>query len=629
MTPQIADGIGRPVALVALVIAVTLSCLAGAATAAVCPFNAHSFGARGDGVTDDTDSLQAAINAAAVDTVCNTVYVPDGTYMIAADTKGLVMASNVSLDLAPGAILKAKTCGSAYSVVRIFHRRNVTIRGGIIMGDRPAHAGSALDVCAGIDIRGSEHVRVENVHARLNWQKGFWVTYFDSTGVHLPCKDVTFERCEADSNREAGFSVFGCVGGSLESCTSSVGQSYGFRLAVNAGSADTVAAVVLHACRANRDSIGFALTGPEASFGAAPGMELPDTLGAKQSGEVQGTAGADGSTYLRIANAAGTMSGNVVNACVADSADWYALQLNLRATSNVLHGCVLRNSGRSGLHMFSYCRHNLASGNVLSGNARLDTTFSQVYVYSNCDSNSMQANTCRAAPARPRYAALILDASCIGNLVFGNDLLTGGIVGALSDGGTGTRITQGNRTAPMSFNAGPVVPGKGSELTWETKPGLEGLAGYRIDKAGPAAWESVSGVVRTTLFLDTAARPGDRYRLVALPLDSALEDVVAEAIAPPMKSLTLTPQPGRIAIHYMALSPLTGGDDRVRVTIHDVRGRCVRQWPAVAQTPGYARLTWDGRDTAGAPAPAGIYFVTVQHADTAPDVARCPWWPAR
>jgi hypothetical protein len=39
------------------------------------PFNVRDFGAKGDGNTDDSDSIQAAIDSAAVDTFCSVVYI--------------------------------------------------------------------------------------------------------------------------------------------------------------------------------------------------------------------------------------------------------------------------------------------------------------------------------------------------------------------------------------------------------------------------------------------------------------------------------------------------------------------------------------------------------------------------
>lgn len=55
-----------------------------------------------------------------------------------------------------------------------------------------------------------------------------------------------------------------------------------------------------------------------------------------------------------------------------------------------------------------------------------------------------------------------------------------------------------------------------------------------------------------------------------------------------------------------------GAPGRSEVTICDAAGRLVRRLAEV--TTAESRLAWDGRDDLGAPAPAGVYFVTVRGA---------------
>ncbi|MFB3910546.1 MAG: FlgD immunoglobulin-like domain containing protein [Candidatus Eisenbacteria bacterium] len=50
----------------------------------------------------------------------------------------------------------------------------------------------------------------------------------------------------------------------------------------------------------------------------------------------------------------------------------------------------------------------------------------------------------------------------------------------------------------------------------------------------------------------------------------------------------------------------------VRITIHDIAGRTIRQLLDCRRPRGSESVTWDGRDDAGRPAPAGIYFARVQ-----------------
>ena len=67
------------------------------------------------------------------------------------------------------------------------------------------------------------------------------------------------------------------------------------------------------------------------------------------------------------------------------------------------------------------------------------------------------------------------------------------------------------------------------------------------------------------------------------------------------------PAPGRTAfvVQVDRAGPL-------RMSIVDVRGRVVRRFDDSLATPGTRRVTWDGRDTAGRPLPAGVYLVTLE-----------------
>ncbi len=64
--------------------------------------NVRDFGAKGDGVSDDTCCIQAAIMACPKD---GRVYVPEGTYRITS----LFLKSNLKLEIGRGAVLKADT----------------------------------------------------------------------------------------------------------------------------------------------------------------------------------------------------------------------------------------------------------------------------------------------------------------------------------------------------------------------------------------------------------------------------------------------------------------------------------------------------------------------------------------
>ena len=54
--------------------------------------------------------------------------------------------------------------------------------------------------------------------------------------------------------------------------------------------------------------------------------------------------------------------------------------------------------------------------------------------------------------------------------------------------------------------------------------------------------------------------------------------------------------------------------DRVRLSVHDVRGRLVRSLSDQQLAAGRHEIRWDGRDAAGARVAAGVYFFRLRAA---------------
>ena len=99
--------------------------------------NVKNYGAVGNGSHDDTAGIQAAINS--LPSTGGTVTIPAGTYMI--DTsKKINLRSRMRLQLAAGAILKAKTSSlSRHYLIHINGDSDVEISGGQLVGDRDTH----------------------------------------------------------------------------------------------------------------------------------------------------------------------------------------------------------------------------------------------------------------------------------------------------------------------------------------------------------------------------------------------------------------------------------------------------------------------------------------------------------
>lgn len=162
------------------------------------------FGAKGDGVTDDTQAIQDAINSGAT-----VVYIPEGVYMIDAskpegsrnaDPGGLILKSNQRIIMTPQTILKAIPNDSArYAIISINDAMNVEIYGGILQGDRDEHQGDSGEWGFGIQIINSQNVVIKNLTAKDCWGDGIYTNYGS--------KNVYVENCVFDRNRRQGVSI--------------------------------------------------------------------------------------------------------------------------------------------------------------------------------------------------------------------------------------------------------------------------------------------------------------------------------------------------------------------------------------------------------------------------------------
>jgi parallel beta-helix repeat protein len=165
-----------------------------------------TFGAKGDGKTDDTAAIQKAVNAVAG--TGGTVFIPGGTYLVNAvfsNNRGIVLKSNMTLRMAPDTILKALPNASQnYAVLVVDSAKDLSVIGGTIEGERGAHTGSGGEWGMGILFKHAERVIIQDLTARECWGDGFCVT--DQSA------DITFCGVTADHNRRQGLSIISVDG---------------------------------------------------------------------------------------------------------------------------------------------------------------------------------------------------------------------------------------------------------------------------------------------------------------------------------------------------------------------------------------------------------------------------------
>jgi polygalacturonase len=167
-------------------------------------------GARGNGLNDDTDALQRAIDALPDDG--GTVEVPSGTYLID-PTRRPSLRNRMHLKLAPDAQLKAKPNAEerAYVLMAVLVS-DVEISGGRILGERDAHLGSTGEWGHGIALYGAQRVTVRDIHISRCWGDGISiggkrVNPKNKREAATASQDVVLANVTCTGNRRQGLSI--------------------------------------------------------------------------------------------------------------------------------------------------------------------------------------------------------------------------------------------------------------------------------------------------------------------------------------------------------------------------------------------------------------------------------------
>lgn len=167
----------------------------------------EDYGAVGDGVADDTQAIQTAVNIGSVVLFRGTYKVNGHANHIADDDYAAIVArSNSVLWFVPGSKLIVNDGDSKYHTgIFIRECENVVVHGATLEGDKTI-AVDDTNQGNGIKIRASSNVMIEDCEASGFLSDGFQITGIGHTTV---CDGVTLRNCKSHGNNRQGLSVVG------------------------------------------------------------------------------------------------------------------------------------------------------------------------------------------------------------------------------------------------------------------------------------------------------------------------------------------------------------------------------------------------------------------------------------
>ena len=156
-----------------------------------------TYGAVGDGVTDDTSAIQKAFHAAGA--TGGLVYIPEGTCMVSGLT---IPANNITIEGdGPQISILSLTSGGNATVISATSMSNLHFHNFGIDGSKSVNT-VAKD---GIRLLGCNNVWHDTVFAKNCEQDGFYVS---------GCSDIKYIGCRSETNKRNGYSCGDTVNGS-------------------------------------------------------------------------------------------------------------------------------------------------------------------------------------------------------------------------------------------------------------------------------------------------------------------------------------------------------------------------------------------------------------------------------
>lgn len=469
--------------------------------------NAKWFGAKGDGVTDDTEAINNAV------TYCNAngggiVEAHDGTYMVNAsgNLTGIQMKSGVYLDLT-GAKLKALGANSAnYRLVYFTGVSDCGIIGGEIEGDRAANSATGEQGHCVYLILSCSRILIQNVTISNAFGDGIYVGRL--------CSDVKINGCTVTNNRRNNISIVSASNVYIDGCDVSnangTAPEAGIDIEPNASDALSKNIIIT-----NCNIYGNAKEG--ISYPAPAPTPLVETSVVSNCNIYGNGAAGIRASYIRNLEITGCVIFNNAGGGILDTA---ALITSLNIDGNLIYGNTgsgiegfasgsviannaIRNNSTYGIK-WHFGQQVTISGNVISDHAENGIYYERAYncaIIGNTVKNSQKhgifiTGTATSSVTRSRTVAVI------GNTVVAPGLLTDNTYhGIYLDANANTCTVTGNTVerAASGTVVSLVLTNGGANYTSAPTVTISGGGG-----AGATATAVVSGGSVVTLTLTNA-----------------------------------------------------------------------------------------------------------------------------
>ena len=177
----------------------------------------NQYGAKGDGVTDDSVSINKAFSNSKISEY---IFAPNSIYMVKGyedeqpqggtngirETTGLVVHSNSIINLNFSKIKIITNNRQNYNAFTLKNIENVIIKNGYIEGDNATHNGVTGEWGYGISLRKAKNINLENLTISKCWGDG--INLNNSTGsAGSDNENIFINNCICDDNRRQGMSI--------------------------------------------------------------------------------------------------------------------------------------------------------------------------------------------------------------------------------------------------------------------------------------------------------------------------------------------------------------------------------------------------------------------------------------